>query len=114
MMETDWATGVYGDTGVAELDGVMGDIYSGDPGVDSMHRILDLISSSYHTTNYTLQLSHLMISLALSETPCGSTQLRGSSQLGSIIPSHTLPTLLKPEPLFLTNSFWNAVRGAAE
>jgi len=31
---------------VAEMDGVTGGIYSGDPGVDSLHRILYLIS--YH------------------------------------------------------------------
>jgi hypothetical protein len=62
----------------------------------------------------TLHLSHLLISLALSETSCGSAQLRGSSQPGSIISSHPLPTLLEPEPLFLTNSFLDAARGAAE
>jgi len=37
--------GVRG-SGVAEMDGVTGGIYSGDPGVDSLHRILYLIS--YH------------------------------------------------------------------
>jgi len=37
---------MYGDTVVAEVDGVMGTIYSGDPGVDSLHHlILYLISS---------------------------------------------------------------------
>jgi len=60
MMETDWATGAYGDTGVVEMDRVTGGIYSGHPGVDSLHHILYLISShiisSYHTTNYTLLL----------------------------------------------------------
>jgi len=69
VMETDWETGAYRDTGVAEMDGVMGGIYSGDPGVDSVHRILYLISShlisSYHTMNYTHLLSNLFISLAL-------------------------------------------------
>jgi len=114
MMETDSATGVFGDTGVAEMGGVTGGLYSGGPGVDSLHCILDLISSFYHTMNYTLHHSHHLISLALSDTPCGSVQLRGSSQPGSIIPSHSLPTLLEPEPLYLTNSFWNAVRGVAE
>jgi hypothetical protein len=47
MMETDWATGAYGDTGVAEMDGVTGGIYSGDPGVDSLHRIMHHLVS-YH------------------------------------------------------------------
>jgi len=50
MMETDWATGAYWDTGVAEMDGVMGGIYSGDPGVDSLHLV------SYHLIS-----SHLII-----------------------------------------------------
>jgi len=63
---------------------------------------------------YTLYHSHLLSSLALSETPCGSMQLLESSQPGGVIPSHTLPALLEPEPLILMNSFWNAVRGAAE
>ena len=82
------------------------------------HRILYLIwyhlISSYHTTNYTLHLAHPLISLALSETPCGSTQLRGTSQPGTIIASHPLPTLLEPELLYPTNVFWNAARGGAE
>jgi len=58
--------------------------------------------SSYHTTNDTLHLSHLLISLAPFET------LYGSLQLGIILPSHPLSTLLEPEPLFLTNSLWMA------
>ena len=99
---------MYGDTGVAEMDGMTGSIYSGDPGVDSLHHLVSHIISSHYTTNYTIYLSHLLIALALSKTPCGS------SQPGSIIPSHPLPMLLEPEPLFLTNSFGNAVRGAAE
>jgi hypothetical protein len=53
MMETDWATG-YRDTGVAELDRVTGSIHSGDSGVDSLHRILYLVS--YHHIS-----SHLII-----------------------------------------------------
>jgi len=51
MMETDWVTGGYGDTGVAEMDRVTVGIYLGDPGVDSLHRILYLVShiiSSHH------------------------------------------------------------------
>jgi hypothetical protein len=36
--------GIWG-SGVAEMDGVAGGIYSGDTGVDSLHRILYLISS---------------------------------------------------------------------
>ena len=73
----------------------------------------DLISS-HHTPNYTLHLSHLLISLAVAESPCWSMQLRGSSQLGSIIRSHPLLTLPKPELLFITNFFWRAARGAVE
>jgi hypothetical protein len=80
-----------------------GSIYSGDPGVDRSHLIQRITHSICS-----------QLSLALSGIPCGSAQLRGSSWPGSIIPSHPLPTLLEPEPLFLTNSFWNAARGAAE
>ena len=123
MMKTDCMMGVCGDIGVAEIDGVKGGRYLGDPGIDGFHRILYLvshiishyhISSSYHTTNYTLHVSHLLIPLALSETPCGSAQMRGSSQPGIMIPSYPLPTLLEPARLILTNPFWNAVKGAAE
>jgi len=64
--------------------------------------------------NYTLCLSNLLISLTLSETLCGSTQLHVTSQPGSIIPLHPVPTLLEPEPLCLTKSFWTVVSGAAE
>ena len=66
MMDMDCATGAKGDTRVAEMDGVTGGIYWGGPGVDRLHRICDLISSSYHTTNYTLY--KLLLSLALSAT----------------------------------------------
>jgi len=104
MMETDWATGAYGDTGVAEMDAVTGGLYSGGPGVDSLPRIMDLISSSYHTKNYTLHLRQLLISLALSARLCVSVKLRGSSHPGSIKPYHHLPTPLEHEPLFVTNS----------
>ena len=96
------------------MDGVTGSIHSGDPGVDILHHLVSDIITSHYTTNYTLYLSHHFIALALSETPCGSTHLRGSSQPGSIIPSHPHSTHLEPEPLFLTNSIGNAVRGAAE
>jgi len=64
MTEMDWVTGADGDTGVTEIDGATGRIYSGDPGID---RISSHLTSSYCTTNYTLYLSHLLISLALSE-----------------------------------------------
>ena len=45
MMEMDRATGAYRDTGVVEMDRVTGGIYSEDPGVESLHHILYLISS---------------------------------------------------------------------
>jgi hypothetical protein len=110
MTQVDCATGADRDTGVTEMDGAMGSIYSGDPGVD---RLSSHLISSYHTMNYTLSLSQLCISLVLPRIR-RSTQLRGSSWPGSIVSSHPLPTLLEPEQLFLTNSFWNATRGAAK
>jgi len=70
---------VYGETGVTELDWAMGCTFSGNSGVDRYHLIF--ISS-------------------------GSTQLRGFSQLGSIISCDFLPQLLELEPFLLTNSIW--------
>jgi len=70
---------VYGDTGVTEVDWLMGSADSGDPAVDRHHLIF--ISS-------------------------GSTQLRGFSQLGRIISSHFLPRLLVLERFILTKSIW--------
>jgi len=110
MMETDWATAAYRDTGVPGMDRVTGVIYSEEPGVDSLHRILYLIPyhliSSHYTTNYTLNHSHLFISLTLSETLCGSTQMSGFSQPGTIIRSPPLSMLLESELVFLANSIW--------
>jgi len=54
MVEMDWVKGAYGDTGVAEMDRVIGGIHLGDPGVDSLHHILYLIL--YHLIS-----SHLII-----------------------------------------------------
>jgi hypothetical protein len=54
MMEMDWAMEADGDTEVTEMDGAMGNIYSGDLGVD---RLSSHLISSYHTPNYTLCLS---------------------------------------------------------
>jgi len=108
MKETDKATGVYGETWVVEMDRATGSIDSGDSRVDKSHHASNLVShiiSSHYKANYTLYLSHHLISLTPSEAPCGATQLRGSPQLGIIIPSHPLPMLLEPEPLFRTNSF---------
>jgi len=36
MMQIDWMMGADRDTGVTEMDGAMGSIYSGDPGVDGL------------------------------------------------------------------------------
>jgi hypothetical protein len=63
MTEMYWGTGAVGDPGVTEMYGATGSIYSGDSGVA---RLSSHLTSSYHTTNYTLYLSQLMISLALS------------------------------------------------
>jgi hypothetical protein len=59
----DWATRADGDSGVMEMDGVTGSIYSGDPGVDGISSYIILS----HTTNYTVYLFQLLLSLALSE-----------------------------------------------
>jgi len=36
LMEMDWATGADRDSGVTEMDRVMGSIYPGDPGVERL------------------------------------------------------------------------------
>jgi len=69
MTEMGWATAAYGDAGVTEMSCVTGRIYSGDR-VDRLHLVSSQLTSSYHTTNYTLYLSHLLISLALSDISC--------------------------------------------
>jgi len=60
---------VYGDAGVVEMHGVTGSIYSGDPGVDSLHHILNLISSHHlviqRILHYIFRI--VLITLTLSE-----------------------------------------------
>jgi len=62
MTEMEWAIGADRKTGVTVVDGAMGSIYSGDPRVDSNSSHL---ASSYHTMNYTLYLTQLLISLTI-------------------------------------------------
>jgi len=82
---------------VMEVARAMGSTYSGDPVVDTHHHIF---ITFYHTTKLdTLSFPPFAGFL-------GSTQLHGFSQPDSIISSHPLPTLLKPELCFLTNSVW--------
>jgi hypothetical protein len=113
MMETNWAKGAYRVTGVAEMDEVMGGIFSGDPGVDSLHR--SCISTCIISSHLILLYNELhTLSFSSFDLTRSSTRFRRFSRPGSIISSHLLPMLLEPEPLFLTNSFWNAARGAVE
>jgi len=94
---------VYGDTGVTEVERVMGSVYLADPGADRYNLIC---ISSYHTmkiqTLYFPNFGHTrsvydIVDLRNCMVP--STQ-------GSIISSHPIPTLLEPEPLFLMDSVW--------
>jgi hypothetical protein len=91
------------DTRVMEVDRVMGSIYLTDRGVDKYH----LISFSSYSYN---QNTHFIFpnseSHSLCPRCCGSMQWHGSSTPDSIISSHPISILLKPEPLFLINSFW--------
>jgi len=112
---------VCGDTGMMEMGWATGSIYPGDPGVDrlSSHLVSQLASHLIISSHLIIQrITHSIVPSIWSHSYCprfrGSTQLLGSSQPRSIISSHPLPMLLEPEPLFLTNSFWNAARGAAE
>ena len=109
MMEMDWARGVYGNTRVAEMDRVTGSIYSGDPTVDSLNRILYHLISTHLNIE---RITHLIHRIFWFHSLCPT--LRGYSQPCSTIPAYPLPPLLEPEQLIPTNSFWNAVRGAAE
>jgi len=86
---------VYGDTGVTEVDWATGSICT---------------SSHFHLILSYNENTHSIFPNFWSHSLCprfrGSVQLRGSSRPGSIIACHPLPALLKPEPLFLTNSIW--------
>ena len=56
------------------------------------------------------RITHSIFLMLSSHSLCvifrGSTQLRGSSQPGSIILPHPLSRILRPEPLFSPNSLW--------
>lgn len=63
MPVMDRATGEYRDAGIMEMGCSMGSIYLGDTGEDRPHHI-----TSYHVTPHTIYLSHLLITLVLSNT----------------------------------------------
>jgi len=102
MTGMEWVTGADGDTGVTEMDGATWSIYSQHPGVDSLS---SHFRPSYHSMNYTLYLSNLLISVVLPGIR-KSMQLSGSMGPGRIISSHPLPTFLEPVPDFLMDSLW--------
>jgi len=62
-IEMDWAMEANRVPKEIEIDRATGSMYSGDPRVDS---ISSHLVSSHHTTDYTLYLCQLLISLALS------------------------------------------------
>jgi len=100
MTEMGWATGAYGDAGVTEMGYAMGSIYSGNSGGERSHTIFyDFISYliSLLYSKYTIYLSNFWSHWLL-------PRLCGSTRLSSIISSHPVPVLFKPELLFLTNS----------
>jgi len=65
MTEIGWVMAGCRNAGVMEIGCTMGSIYLKVSGVNTSNRI-----SSYQKMNYTLDLSHILISLALSQTPC--------------------------------------------
>ena len=82
-----------------------GSIYLADTGVDRHHFIS---ISSYHTIKiHTLSFPTFGLTRSVRDIvdPCNYV---GSSMPGSIISSHQIPTLLKPELLFLMNSVWKS------
>jgi len=109
---TEWRW-VYGDSGVTEIDGVAGSIYSTDPGVDrlSPELVSHLITSCISNHVIIQPITHCSNPIFWSDLLCA--RLGGSSRLGSVISSLPLPTLLVPELLFATNWFWFTARGVA-
>jgi len=85
----------YGDTGITEMDSATGSIDLEDPEVDRPHRIIRNTHSMFPSScSYALLLSfHRSAQFVLFIMAGYPT-----------ISSHPLPTLLEPEPLFLTNS----------
>ena len=115
MMETECAmAGVWRHRGIGDGRSDVQYIFGRPCGRQHASHSVSHITSCHYTLNYTLYGSHFLMSLALSETPCGYMQLDGSSQPGSIIHSYPLRTLLEPEPVFLTHSFCNGVRAVAK
>jgi len=100
---------VYQDTGAMEVERVTGSIYSADPGVDRHH----LISIS---SNHTIKIhTRSFPTFGLTRSVCDIVDPRnwvGFSTTGSIISSHPIRMLVKPDPLFLMNSFWTLNRRA--
>lgn len=99
-MNIDWVMGrvAYRDTGIIGIDWVMGSIYSVGNWMDRHHLILSLYTEYTHSI-FTNFLCHSLLVRFLIPT-----QFHGFSWLGSITSSHSLPILLEPEPLFLTNT----------
>jgi len=97
--------GVYGNTGVMEVERVTGSIYSADPGVDRHH----LISiSSYHTMKiHTLSFPTFDLTRSVRDI-VDPRNCVGSKELGSITSFHPIPTLLQTKLLFLMNSIWKS------
>jgi hypothetical protein len=89
-----------GETAITEMNRVTGSIYLGDPGVDRHHLILSY--NEIHTLSFPALGSHTLL-----QSFHRATQFVWFLVARyPIISSHSLPTLLKPEQLFLTNSVW--------
>ena len=85
----------YGDTGITETDSVTGCIYLGDARVDRHHRIIRnthsfIPRSRSHTPLPSFHRSTHFVWFIMAKYP--------------IISSHSLPTLLEPEWLFLRHA----------
>jgi hypothetical protein len=88
----EWVMEVDRNSGVRERDVATGSKESEDA---RLHRpasyLISHIITCHCTTNHTLYMSHVFISVTLSENPCGSTQWCGSSQPVGNILSHHVP-----------------------
>lgn len=108
---------VYRDTGMTEMDWVMGveRVTGITEGLSNGEYIFTRPQGIYHIISYRFiiqQLTHTIFLIFWSHLLI--PRFCGSSESDSIKSSHPLSTLLQPELLLRTNSFWNALRDAVE
>jgi len=114
MIQTDRATRVYRDTGVVEMDWVMGSLYLGHSGVGSLHRIFYLIS--WHLIIQRIIPSVFCIFWSYSLFWRLHVDPRNGTDRHNQVVSYLLTIFLQSlrRNSSFSTLFWNARRGAAE